>query len=240
MLETARKVLHAIGPMHRALSRYRGQRIHAASTRVPGAARLGTYYGGWTIIPRLLGRQSLVYSVGVGSDISFDRALIERFGCQVHAFDPTPVARAWIAEQAVPPQFHFHPIGLAASDGDVEFALPPRADYDSYSLPQAGVSQPLVSCPVRRLERLMTDLGHTQLDVLKMDIEGFEFGVVADILAGPIRPRQWLIEFHHKMMYFTADQTRAAVSAIEAAGYRLFCVSNVGHEYSFVRGDALS
>jgi FkbM family methyltransferase len=239
MLETARKVLHAIGPLHRALSRYRGGRIHTATTRVAGAARLGTYYGGWTIIPRLLNAESLVYSVGVGSDISFDRALIERLGCQVHAFDPTPLARAWIAQQDVSAQFHFHPIGLAASDGDVQFALPPRDDYDSYSLPQAGVAQPLISCPVRRLERLMADLGHGAPDLLKMDIEGFEFGVVEDILAGPVRPRQWLIEFHHAMMYFTADQTRAAVRAIEAAGYQLFAVSNVGHEYSFVHKSAL-
>ena len=72
-----------------------------------------------------------------------------------------------------------------------------------------------------------------------MDIEGFEYGVIDDVLAGPVRPAQWLIEFHHTMMHFRPDQTRRAVERLEAAGYRLFAVSNVGHEYSFVHQSAV-
>ena len=70
-----------------------------------------------------------------------------------------------------------------------------------------------------------------------MDIEGFEYQVIDDILAGPIRPRQWLIEFHHTMYGHKAAETEAAVAKILAAGYTLFSVSNIGQEYSFARLD---
>lgn len=235
MRAAARKMLHAIGPLHRALSRSRGSLIHRPTYRAPSRAFLGSDYGGWTVIPGLITRESVVYSVGVGSDISFDRAMIERFGCTVHAFDPTPMARQWIARQTLPPEFEFHPIGLANKDEEVPFAMPLQEGWDSFSLPREGSDEETVLCPVRRLETIAADLGHERIDVLKMDIEGFEYGVIDDVLAGPLRPAQWLIEFHHNMMHFVPEQTRRAVKQLEDAGYRLFAVSNVGHEYSFVR-----
>jgi len=37
---------------------------------------------------------AVVYSLGIGEDISFDLALIEKYGARVHAFDPTPKVNA--------------------------------------------------------------------------------------------------------------------------------------------------
>lgn len=239
MRTAARKVLNAIGPLHRALSRHRGSLIHWPTYRPRSILRLGSDYGGWTIMPDLIDSQSAVYSVGVGSDISFDRAMIVRFGCSVHAFDPTPVSRKWVAAQTLPPEFVFHPIGLADRDEEVPFAMPGREDWDSFSLPAEGSTEEVVHCPVRRLETIVADLGHGQIGLLKMDIEGFEYGVVDDVLAGPLRPTQWLIEFHHNINHFRPDQARRAVEQLEGAGYRLFAVSNVGHEYSFVQRSAV-
>ena len=51
---------------------------------------------------------------------------------------------------------------------------------------------------MRRVATLMRDLGHERLDVLKMDIEGAEYEVVADVLASGIDIGQLLIEFHHR------------------------------------------
>lgn len=238
MRQQLRTVLHAIGPLHRALSRYRGTLIHSASPISRPTARLGSDYGGWTVIPSLLGTGSVVYSVGVGSDITFDRAVAQRFGCTIDAFDPTPMARDWIAQQSLPPRMTYHAIGLAAEDGEVAFKLPPVEGFDSFSLME-GEGDDHVNCPVRRLESLMQQLGHSHLDVLKMDIEGFEYQVIDDVLSGPVRPRQWLIEFHHTMYHHKAQETLDAVAKIKAAGYTLFSVSNVGQEYSFVLDSAL-
>ena len=51
---------------------------------------LGSEYGGYCMCPENIDRDCVVYSFGIGEDISFDLALIQRFGLSVYAFDPTP------------------------------------------------------------------------------------------------------------------------------------------------------
>ena len=52
--------------------------------------RLGEGDCAWDVLPDELGSDSIVYSFGVGEDVTFDLALIDRYGMTVHAFDPTP------------------------------------------------------------------------------------------------------------------------------------------------------
>lgn len=52
--------------------------------------RLGSTYGGWHVVPDGISPESVVYSFGIGEDISFDTAFIATYGTTVHAFDPTP------------------------------------------------------------------------------------------------------------------------------------------------------
>ena len=52
-----------------------------------------TLYGGdhgWVIDKSMIDSESVIYSVGVGSNIDFDLELIDSLGVTVHAFDPTP------------------------------------------------------------------------------------------------------------------------------------------------------
>ena len=37
-----------------------------------------------------MSKDAVVYSVGLGQDISWDKALIEKYRCEVYGFDPTP------------------------------------------------------------------------------------------------------------------------------------------------------
>ena len=41
--------------------------------------RLGSDYGGWDVVTTNMDTHSIVYSLGVGKDASFDIALIEKF-----------------------------------------------------------------------------------------------------------------------------------------------------------------
>ena len=69
---------------------------------------LGSIYGGWTICTEAgLGSDSVIYSVGVGEDISFDLDLIKTFGCQILAFDPTPRSINWIKTNSRQTSFSF-------------------------------------------------------------------------------------------------------------------------------------
>jgi len=144
------------------------------------AIAYGSDYGGWWIRTDVLNRDSTVYSVGIGQDITFDVGLIQRFGLTVYAFDPTRKCREWLSHQQLPTHLVFSPVGVADYDGLGSFVLRSRPDCDSYELnvPVSG-SFDNEDLPVARLATLMRRLGHQHLDVLKLDIEGSEYGVRA-------------------------------------------------------------
>ena len=202
-------------------------------------AVLGTEYGGWPVVTGTVSPDSIVYSFGVGEDISFDLALIERTGCRIWAFDPTPKSQTWISGQQLPDQFRFAPVGISATDGEMTFYPPANTEYVSYSVApgQDQTRKPIVA-PVRRLSTLMAENNHRHIDVLKMDVEGFEYGVIDDLLAGTVRPQHLLIEFHQGMYGIGPEKTLNAVSALRRDGYRLFYVSSTGREYGFFRAPA--
>src|SRR5882757_5014443 len=68
----------------------------------------------YTICPVGLGPESVIYSGGVGKDISFEHALVKDFGCSVVIFDPSPIG---LATMRLPmnqnANFRFFPVGLA-------------------------------------------------------------------------------------------------------------------------------
>jgi FkbM family methyltransferase len=204
---------------------------------VPTAA-YGSEYGAWSVCPSGLGRDSVVYSAGIGTDISFDLALIEHYGVRVHAFDPTPASIAWLETQRLPDRYTWQQVGLAAYDGQATFFPPDNPEHISHTmLPRAATGDRAIHVDVRRVATLMHELGHERLDVLKMDIEGAEYDVVADILASGIDIGQLLIEFHHRFSGVGIERTRQAVTALNAVGYRIFFASDSGEEYGFIRPD---
>ena len=199
--------------------------------------RFGSDYGGWDVAVEQLDRESVVYSFGIGEDVSFDLALIRRFGLTVHGFDPTPRSLRWVRQQELPPEFVMHDYGLADRNGLAAFYPPVRTKHVSHSLlPRAGTKDRSITLPVHRLPAIMQDLGHDRLDLLKLDIEGAEFAVIEDLARSAVRPRQILVEFHHRFPGVGMARTRAAVAALRRLGYGLFAVSDRGVEYGFLLG----
>jgi FkbM family methyltransferase len=195
---------------------------------------LGNDGAAFAIMPDLLTPESKVYSFGIGTDISFDLALIRRFGLELHAFDPTPRSLEWLAFQSVPAGFHAHEYGVADVDGEIRFVEPKCPAHVSYtSVARHGLTQ-TVTAPVHRLGHIMQELGHTHLDLLKLDIEGAEYGVIRDMLANRIRVRQLCVEFHHRWPEIGPTSTKKAVESLGAAGYKSFHISASGEEYSFL------
>src|SRR5262249_51106931 len=173
----------------------------------------GTRSGVWVVDPAPLGPHSVVYSAGVGDNVAWDLAMIERFCCTVHAFDPTPRAIDWVRAQRLPSAFWFHPVGLAAFDGTQRF-LPPEETDDVNFRPTADPLAIAVSASVRRLSTIAGELGHDRIDVMKLDIEGGEYDVLPDLLQNGPRPTQLLLEFHHGQHGVPFALTRAAVAQL--------------------------
>jgi hypothetical protein len=72
------------------------------------------------------------------------------------------------------PRFGLHPIGLWNEDAVVTFYAPINPAQDSYSFVRLrGTSEAgAVEAQVRRLTTVMKELGHTHVDLPKIDIEG--------------------------------------------------------------------
>jgi FkbM family methyltransferase len=130
----------------------------------------------------------------VGRDVSFDVELIQRCGCTVHAFDPTPASVAFIERSELSECFVFHPWAVAGSDGAREFQLYNEID-GSASMVLGRKGNPFVA-PCRSVASIMDELGHTHVDLLKLDIEGAEYEVLASLEADGIRSRILCVEFH--------------------------------------------
>ena len=197
--------------------------------------RLGNKGAQWSICPDGLSVSSVVYSFGVGRDISFDLQLIRQFGVHVHAFDPTPKSIEWLGRQSLPENFVFHHYGIADHDGICVF-LPPENPADvSHTIVNRKTPGSPIEIPVRRLASIMKSLGHPKIDLLKMDVEGSEYGVIDDLLNADIAVGQLLVEFHHRWPEVGIGPTVEAIEKLNRAGYLIFSVAPGGEEYSFLR-----
>lgn len=183
-----------------------------------------------------LNEDSVVYSFGVGEDISFGLGLIERFHLTVHAFDPTPRSISWARSQQVPSQLLVHEYGIAGFDGHLKLYPPADPAHVSHSYVQApGQNGEAIEVEVKRLTTILTDLDSDELHVLKLDIEGAEYEVIDDICANDTRPDQILIEFHHRFPGIGVEKTRKAIQQLRDLGYKLIAVSDNGEQYSFLK-----
>ncbi len=198
-----------------------------------------THDGGWYYDDRDLDERSVVYSLGIGDNIDFDLALIERTGATVHAFDPTPGIRGTLDASDLPQQFHSH--AWAASGEDGTLTLYPRVSKSGnrsdvmYTLaPDAASTEAAIEVPAYTIASLQDKLGDKNIDILKIDIEGAEYEVLDSLLDSAVRPTQILVEFHHRFKGIGLRATRRALARLHDAGYRIFAVGHIGREASFL------
>jgi FkbM family methyltransferase len=197
--------------------------------------RLGTAYGGWVVPVGLVQPGWVVYSAGVGEDISFDLELIKRCGCEVHAFDPTPRARRYVETLAgVPDGFHFHAYGLWCEDGTVRFYGPRDPAHVSHSITNLQQTETFFEGPVKTLQSAMVECGHERLDLLKMDIEGAEYAVIREMIRSGVQPRVICVELERHGPWPNVS----LLVRLRRQGYALVCVD--GRNVTLVARDLVN
>ena len=207
----------------------------------PKKTTLGTIYGGWTIAPQFVTQNGVMYSFGVGDDTSFDEAAIAKFQLQVHGFDPSPHVIDWIRNRNLPRKYTFHPFGLADVDGSLSFFSPVQSGGMYSTNGQHGsVNDVEVKLPVKKLQTIAAELNTDSIEILKMDVEGAEYGLLSSIIGCPIPIKQLLIEFHHRIGIESLQGTINAVNKLREHGYMLFHVSETSSEFSFLHRSLVS
>lgn len=197
----------------------------------------GNTYGGFYVCPDQLNPQSIVYSFGIGRDISFDKAMIDQHDCQVFGFDPTPNSITWVLETPTPERFQFFPYGLGNRDSIEQFFMPKNPNEVSGSIVhQSNVSKSnTIPVEIKTIKTISAKLGHTRIDVLKIDIEGSEYEVIDSIIDSQLTIRQLLIEFHDRLLDDGYSKTQNAIQKLNSAGYKVFAVSDSLQEVSFIK-----
>ena len=182
----------------------------------------------------------MLYSFGVGEDISFDLAMMQRFDAQVFACDPTPRAVNFIEGQELSSSFQFKAVAVSDKNETLEFHPPANPAHVSHSAVQQHTAQEPLQVQAESVASLMHGWGHQEISILKMDIEGAEYAVLQDMMRTGIKPQPNLGRgYHHFFKDASVSQTRHSVELLRDNGYVIFDIDDRGHNYSFVRTSAL-
>ncbi len=149
-------------------------------------------------------RPCIVYSFGSHGNDIFERHIQElNPRCEIHVFDPTstPLER-----------YNFHSVGICAHGKS--FRVKGRYRSKSY--------------PCKQLPDIMRELNHTSLDVLKMDVEGSEWDIIAATDWSSLSIGQLLVEVHDQRATRTLQTLLTDYfGKLEAAGLFLFSLEPV-------------
>lgn len=189
---------------------------------------LGLDGGKWMCHPRVLltrpGEQCVVYSFGSKAEFSFELEVLEIAPeCEIHVFDPTPGLQNAVNRIDLPPQIHFHNDYGLAVEGTSEISIRGK------------------SVKVKSLGAIMTELGHSYIHQLKIDIEGGEKlpGFVDTSSDSPWRKVATLqIEIHGRSMGHRME-TLDLLRDLETVGFKLYhlepnYIFPAMGEYSFI------
>lgn len=228
------------------LQRSLGRRLR--EWRLPqGYARLGTRYGGWWIDSRIVGTEPLLIDCGLGEDISFPTSFLAHFGGSAIGVEPNPRSLAYCRDHCPAGMRILEQAFWTTAGQTMVFHLPRSQELlpkgadgvsgslvDSHEYVAGGTELKVITTT---LDEILATAGREECDILKLDIEGAEYEVLADLCRrGSLRrARQLLVEFHHKVTHHDVAETVATVAAIQTAGFRLMHVE--GRNYIFRRHD---
>ena len=190
----------------------------------PGIERLGNLESGWVI--QTVPPPRVAYCAGVGKGISFEIALARTAGKPVLVVDPSPTGTSTIEALGSLANLEFRPVGMAAQTGEVSFSVPRHAEEGSYSVAQDDLEK--VSFECWSIGTMMQKQGDTAIDLLKMDIEGFEFDIIDRMLAEKIPVRQLCVEFHP---WLAPGRKERCIAGLRKAGYKIIYKRHGDHTF---------
>ena len=194
--------------------------------------RFGSSYGGWWIVPDNIDNELIIFSVGLGEDISFDIAMMETYNCKVYGFDPTPKSIKYIESMQLDDRFSLYKYAVSDTNGILTFNLPENELHVSGSLESIS-SNKNIEVVCKNIKTICDELQVSQIDILKMDIEGSEYKVIEDMIRSQIFPKQILIEYHHFFDSLTNMDTQNSIELLLSNNYEIFHIE--AYNYCFIR-----
>jgi FkbM family methyltransferase len=172
---------------------------------------------------------AVVLDIGANEG-EFARAMVRRFGCRVHAVEPNPYLCASLQELAIP-GVTVQGVALADTRGPRPFLIMSNSESSCFS----NASEGSVQVEAVTLEDLILQLPADSIDLIKMDIEGAELGVLEGVPVEALkRLRQLTVEFHQ----FLYPESRVRIEAVKdrfhCAGFWVVDFSRTNYDVLFV------
>jgi len=189
----------------------------------------------------ILPSKPILYSAGIGNWIEFELQFLKKYNGLVYAFDPSPKSINYLRKLNLPKEFFFFPFALTAIDGNFQFYLPTSDEWVSGTIENIIEDgrklnkEKYVTVIGKRLETIMKEMGHSHIDILKLDIEGHEFKLCEDILNSNISIGQILIETHQKLFKDGRKKIKNLMKILNERGYRIFYIRNKNEAQSYIR-----
>lgn len=200
---------------------------------------LGTDYGGWVLDVDAVNDGDTIISGGIGTDISFDRAISKLKDVQIIMIDPTEKSHNYLAGSDIKnPRLKKNMTLIkkaieAEGTKSIRLYKNTNPNHVSESIinshPSVGDDYHDVECiSVKELIETYNP------SVLKIDIEGSEYNVINECIG----PKQVCIEFHHRCIDdIDLTATLDCVTFMEKNGYEIIDCRNGHQEITFRRYD---
>ena len=127
-------------------------------------------------------------------------------------------------------------MGISDKTGTDFFYFPSNPDFVSGStVEQSNINkEEKIQVELKTLQDTMTMLGHSKIDVLKMDIEGAEYSVLNQVLNSNIEIGQILVEFHDRFFTNGKQKTVDILEKLRQNNFAIFGISESFDEISLI------
>lgn len=161
--------------------------------------KIGNYF---LDIEKINKKKAIIYSGGVGTNISFDKNLVKAINCKVRLFDPTPESISFMKNKTSKNLF-FYPHAIYQRNKKVKIY------FDKYGLVKSNSITNFLGfdkksyyyCEAYNIPFLKKKFKDKTIDILKLDIEGVAIEVIENCFKNNIFPQQILLALEVPMNY---------------------------------------
>jgi FkbM family methyltransferase len=175
----------------------------------------------------ITGHTALIAGVTNGLDVMTCSRAVGLQGLVI-GVEPQPSslvrARSNIELNVLPPNIRLVSAALGDMEGFIKIGAAPRenAGWSSIVLREHGeLPYDIRIVPVATL---LADLGVPSIDLMLLDLEGYELQALKGLQGGPL-PTVLILEVHPKVLELTQTDPTEYYGAVEALGYRCFDLS---------------
>ncbi len=160
-------------------------------------------YGNYKLLKNKIPKNPIVYSGGVGTNISFDLELLRIHGGKVRLFDPTPSSIKYMHKFKNNKKIKFYPTALYHKNERVKIYFDPtnRVKSNSISNFLNFNKKSFYKVNAKNILYFVKKNKDQKIDILKLDIEGVAEDLLIHTLKNNIKPKQIIFALEVPMNY---------------------------------------